>query len=258
MVMHKINAFYHRNREWILPTFSGFVATVLGIVFTLGVSKVIDYKNARNVQRQCVYNVLSDIDNALIHIQKDSAFMADLAWLPDYFYRRVYAESYSADSLFDSFFYLYTAPSFFRSGYTVKGRNIMNSIAPANEMDMQLHRYMEQAYLNIDKLQQAFDEINRNLDSVLLIRQHLYYTPSLFDYSNKQVTDILLESGPVMTLSNITYQMNAIEYYSTFRIALEEIRHKILTISGITMEEYEEFCISVSDQLGDSTQQKSY
>jgi len=256
--MHRIKSFYNRNKEWILPAFSGFVATVLGIVLTLGVSKVIDYKNARNMQRQCVYNVLSDIDNAITHIHKDSAFMAELAWLPDYFYRRVYDEPYSVDSLFDCFVNLYTGPAFLRPGYTIKGRNIMNSIAPANEMDMQLHRYMELTYLQIDKLQQVFDEINKTLDSILLLRQHLYYTPSLFDYSNKQVTDILLESGPVMTLSNITYQMNAVGYYSKYRASLEELRHKILTISGVTMEEYEAFCNSISDQVGDSTTRKRY
>lgn len=242
-----------KHREWMLPAFSGFVATVLGIAVTLGVSKVIDYKNYHSVQRQCVYNVLSDIDIALDFIQRDSTTMADLKWMNDYLVSRASGQAYSEDSLCDLFFNLSAAPSFFRSYYTTAGRNIMSGIPPANEMDMQLHRDMEQVYKLLDRLQETADFVDQNLDTLLVLRLRLIFTST--NYSDKQVAETVLETDAVRSLGNLAFHVNGVDYYSKFRRELERLRGSILDISGVTMEEYEVFCESVEAQRSDTTQQ---
>jgi len=54
----------------MLKTATSFLATVLGIAVTFGVSKAKDKSSERNLRQQSVFSVLTDLDNAITYVQK--------------------------------------------------------------------------------------------------------------------------------------------------------------------------------------------
>jgi len=142
------------NDSWTMKTLGSFIATVLGIALTFGVSKINENKNAKELQKQCVYNVLTDIDNVIMYIKKDSVTVAEIGeWLPDYALKYAIKEDFPKDTAVNMIWGLTSAPSYFKNQYHAVGPDIINNIVPTNANDMMVHRLIALAYQRIDTIQ---------------------------------------------------------------------------------------------------------
>lgn len=235
-----------------MTTVGSFIATVLGIALTFGVSKLVDIKNSREMQRQCVFNVLTDIDNACRFIRRDSTTLAELGeWLPDYMDRYSSGEAFPVDTAFAHFVEAQYYPLYMLSRYTLVGRDIMSSIVPSNETDMAIHRKMELAYALIDRVQKTSYQLYELLEYMRQLGIKLSYTPAeKLNYDKEGFVKLFMDDAKVVTLTEMVWQMDGAKVYGVYLRAIQKYHNQILNMSGITEEEFEAYLASVEKLQG--------
>jgi len=237
------------SNPWVKTTIGSFFATVLGIVLTLGTSKLAEIKNDRTMQRQCVFNVLFDLDNAKKSFRKDSALVAELGqWLPDYLERHALHQEFPLDSAVTKFHGTDYYPLYYRSKYVPVGRTIMSSIVPSNEDDMALHRTMELAYTYIDRIQRTSDQMLELVDHMRQIRVKMDYGTK--DLTEKGVVETFMNDDDVKILAEMVWVLDQSGVYGGFLHNLQVYYDTILKMSGITKEEFEAFSENVDKRQG--------
>jgi len=232
---------------WLKSTLGSFVATVLGIALTLGVSKLVDIKNNREMQRQCVFNVLTDLDNACRFIRRDSTTLAELGeWLPDYMERYSTGEAFSVDSAYTYFLETAYYPLYQLSKYTLVGRDIMSSIVPSNETDMAIHRKMELAYALIGRTQKCTDQLYELFEYMRQMRIKITYTPAeKLKYDKVGIVKLFMDDAKVVTLTEMVWQLDGAKTYGAYLNAIQVYHDQILNMSGITEEEFEAYLADI-------------
>lgn len=191
-----------QSNSLLWSTLSSFIATVLGIVLTLGVSEMVEIQNERDMQRQCVFNVLSDLRNASRFIRKDSATIAELGeWLPDLMDCYSEGVEYSLDTAYAHFCTTPFYPLYQKASYVPVGSNIMRGIVPASEKDMAVHRTMELSYEYLARVQKSSDQLFELVEYMRQKRVKLSYTPQ--EYTTKEVVEMFMTDEKIVTLTEM-------------------------------------------------------
>lgn len=237
------------SKPWIKTTIGSFIATVLGIVLTLGTSKLAEIKNNRAMQRQCVFNVLSDIDNASTFFRKDSTLVAELGqWLPDYMERHAFNQELPLDSIVVKFHDTQYYPLYVKNKYIPVGRAIMSSVVPANEDDMALHRTMELAYAYIDRVQATSDLLLERLEYMRQIGIKMNYSTE--EYSFQDAADLYMNDDEIKLLSEMVSILDGSQVYGSFLRNLQTYYDTILKMTGITKADLEAYYENVNKRQG--------
>lgn len=231
--------------SWILRTFGSFIATVLGIALTFGVSKINDRKAAKELQKQCVFNVLTDIDNVIMFSRQDSARVSEIGkWLPssveDYSYRKDFPKDTVVSKLCDLTGY----PSYLRLHYRTIGLDIVNNIVPTDANDMMLHRLFGLAYMAIERMQNITKDIDQHMDKLLEILIPIYY--SSVEYDNDEMIDIFFNNPDLLLFCNTVWQLESNDAIGHYIKSLEGYKQRIYDNSGLTEEDYKSFMESNS------------
>lgn len=225
-----------------------FVATVLGIVVTFGVSKTVEIKNVKDMQRQSAYNVITDLDNIIASINQDEEKCQWLnSWLPDNVMRYARGQEVDADSVYNNFMGSLSAPMYMTYRTRPVGRDIINNIVPANEHDMELHRMISLAYEDIDRALAVQDTLYNFFDQIVKINVRI--NTSRTDYTHEDCMKIYMESDPVRQLA-YAISVDADEHaMNKLANVCKKHKERILRFAGITKEEYDAFMQEVDDML---------
>lgn len=237
------------SNSLLRTTLSSFIATVLGIVLTFGVSKMVEIKSERDMQRQCVYNVLSDLRNASRFVRKDSTRIAELGeWLPDLMEAYSEGVEYSVDSAYAHFCETNFYPLYMKSSFDPVGNKIMSSVVPANEKDMAIHRTMELSYEYLTKIQRCSDQLFELVEYMRQKQIKLSYTPTA--YEMKDVVELFMTDDKIVTLTEMVWQLDGAKIYGTYIQHIQLYYDTILKMSGITEEEVQNFLDNVDKMQG--------
>lgn len=231
-----------RNRTitWILTTIGSFVATALGLALTVGVSKLNERQAEKELQKQCVFNVLTDIDNVIMFSRKDSTTISELGkWLPSCVESYATGKKFPVDTAALEIWQLTGSPSYLRLHYKTIGPDIVNNIAPVDARDMMLHRLFGLAYSSIDRLQMVTRELDGHMDHALGIIVTLNYSKK--EYEDRAIVDIFFKDPDFLMLCNTVDQLERSGGMGYYIRGLENMKKRILNYSGITEEEYLSF-----------------
>jgi len=229
-----------KDKSWIKTTIGSFIATVLGIALTLGISKIVDIKNSRAMQRQCVFNVLSDLENASRYIRKDSVTLDELAsWLPELMERYSENSDFSMDSAIVHFCQTDYYPYYQKGKCAPVGRDIMSAIVPTNETDMAIHRTMELAYAYIDNIQKGSDQLFELVEYMRQIRVHMSYSNE--ECTIEEIVEQFTTDPKICSLTEMVWQYHGIDIYGSYLKNIKLYFDTILKMSGITEEEFREY-----------------
>lgn len=228
-----------RNRELAVKTFASFLATVMGIAVTFGVSKLADKSNEKNLKRQSVYSVLTDLNNTIHYFQKDSTRCAEYyEWLPGYLDRYSNNLTYPVDSAFAQCYYL-DHPTLLTQRAKPIGRNIIRNFTPSDVHDMQLHRFIELAYDAMDRVQNIQAQLDKYYDefnkvSLLIMTSKEYY-------DEQKAVERYFDNETIREFSVMLSWFEETGAFGVYCNMLRDYRNRILGYAGLTMEDFERF-----------------
>jgi len=229
------------KKEVLLSTLGSFIATVLGIAITLGTSKLVELKKAKDMQRQSVYCVLNDLENMQKLLKNDSLVCAAYNWLPGYMGMYASGEGYPLDSAFNYFYKSGNVTKFLAQRYSSVGESIVNNIVPSDIHDMELHRLIGLAYQSLDRALVLQNHYLNSLDEIRKVQVTLETSKTMYNKTVKDFIDYLFESDPVRQFA---VDVDIINVNDAFGSQIKEIgkyHDRILNYAGLTEEDYKKF-----------------
>jgi len=225
----------------MLSTLGSFIATVLGIAITLGASKVVDHKRAKDLQKQSVYCVLNDLENMQKQLRRDSMMCANYNWLPSYMDRYSCGEEYPVDSAFQYFYKGGNVTKFLFPRYSSVGETIVDNIVPSDIHDMELHRLIGLAYQVMDKALVLQNSYITSLDDIRKVQVTLETSKEMNTKTVKDFIDYLFECEPVRQFSVDIDIINVNDAFGNLLREIDSYHDRILFFAGLTEQDYQKF-----------------
>lgn len=229
------------KKEVLLSSLGSFIATVLGIAITLGASKVVDHKRAKNLQKQSVYCVLNDLENMQKQLRRDSIMCATYNWLPSYMRRYSSGEGYPVDSAFTYFYTGGSIAKFLVPRYSSVGETIVNNIVPSDIHDMELHRLIGLAYQVMDKALVLQNSYLTSLDDIRRVQVTLETSKEMYSKTVEDFIDYLFECDPVRQFAVDIDIINVNDSFGGLIGEIDSYHDRILYFAGLTEQDYQKF-----------------
>jgi len=227
------------KKQLIIKTLASFLATVLGIALTFGVSKLSDKRTMKDLQKQSVFSVLTDLENYIKYLQRDSASCAFYdEWLPEYLDLYSGNEPFSVDSAYE-YCFGFDYPSLFIQRSEPIGRYIIRNITPSDVHDMQLHRYIELAYDAIDRAKKIQDQIDIYTDEFNKVSTLIKTSNEVYD--KKKVVKQYFDNDKIREFRIMLSLSSEADLFGHYIKVLRDYHVRILNWAGLTEKDYENF-----------------
>jgi len=222
----------------------GFVATVLGIAVTLGVSKCTDMQNNREIIRASVFNGLSDLDNYEMFLREDSVTFAQLDWLPSLVMSYYYQREYPADSVSGLIQRSMGSRTQFDKSYQHMGKEFLLQNSIGNEQDMETFRIINIAYQHIDQSMVFLNEMKGCLSALSDCWFDMYFSRE--SYTTQEVCDAILShrsAHKLIRMMDESFEMDGetMDFFGYYQRMIQEDRERIMKFANIQEEEYLDF-----------------
>jgi len=227
------------KKQLIIKTLASFLATVLGIALTFGVSKLSDKRTMKDLQRQSVFSVLTDLENYIKYLQRDSASCASYnEWLPEYMDLYSGNEPFSVDSVYE-YCFGFVSPSLFTQRSEPIGRYIIRNITPSDVHDMQLHRYIELAYDAIDRAKNIQNQIDIYTDEFNKVSALIETSNEVYD--KEKVVKQYFDNEKIREFRIMLSLLSESDILGQYIKVLGDYHVRILYWAGLTEKDYDKF-----------------
>ena len=240
----KSQSFFLNHQVWFSNMFGAFVATVLGIAVTLGVSKCSDYYSNKEVIKASVFNALSDLDNYEDYLKKEYSDFSQFDWLKnaiDSFYQDSLIQK---DPLAEKIKYSFGLRNRYKKYYSPIGKDFLNQCQIRSVDDLETFRIINIAYDDAYHSYAYLKEMIKCVDDLNDVWLGMYYSPVY--YSSSDVVEKILsrESAPKLCLmmnEKFLVEGEELGFFDYYIKVIDSHRQRILLFAGTDMEEYMEF-----------------
>ena len=241
----KSNSFFSNHHIWFSNMFGAFVATVLGIAVTIGVSKYKDYNKNKEVIKALVFNALSDLDNYEAFLRNDSVAFSQINWLKgaiEDFYRN--DRSFPVDSFANSINATFGYRNHFREDYSPIGKDFMSLCQIQSVEDLETFRVINIAYEDALHSYTFLEEMKECVDDLNDVWLEMYYNHKRY-FSSEVVEKILSHESAhkLCLMMNERFLLDGKElgFFEYYIKVIDSHRQRILLFAGADMEEYQQF-----------------
>ena len=240
----KSHSFLSKHKNWFSNMFCAFVATVLGIAVTFGVSRCSEHIKNKEIIKTSVFNALSDLDNYEDFLRSEDSIFAEIKWLPrtiDSFYRN---DSIQTDSLAKKINYIFGFRNHFKKDYKPIGKDFLSQCQVKNVDDLETFRIINIAYEDALQSYAFLEKMKRCIEDLNNIWLGMYYSHN--HYSSSDVVKAILSQDSahklcLMLNERFLYDGETLEFFDYYIKMIDFHRQRILLFAGTDMEEYQNF-----------------
>lgn len=221
-----------------------FIATVLGIGVTFGLSHFTEEKKREEVIKTFVFNVLSDLDNYENYLKKEDSIYSNVDWLPKILDRYYRNDSIQIDTLAKRIHNSFGFKSHFKYEFIPVGKEFLNQCQVNNVDDLETFRLINIAYEDVMLSYSFIEKMNSCVENLNREWLSMYY--SFIRYSKTDVINKILSHESAHKLSimiNEKFILNheTLGFFDYYIKKIDYHRQRILLFAGTDMSEYMEF-----------------
>lgn len=231
--------------EWMSATLSSFIATVLGIIVTIGVAQYEDYKTNQEAKRQNILGALADIENGLSLMSTDSADIANCynILIPAY-EKYTKGESLTAEEMT---FFFYSLPLTELSSFSpFVSEKMLDDFSMSSKADIQLMRKIHMSNEVWRKYVAERTKLKELLSQAKAEIASISYTKE--DFDEQKVIRQLMESRAFQCLAqrlNFLFyeqmQNSGKDFFANQMEEMEWHRQLIIRLANISKEDISSF-----------------
>lgn len=235
---------FFSNHPWLSNMLSAFVATVLGIAVTFGISKLTEEARNKEIIKASVFNALSDLDNYEKFLRHDDSIFAEINWLPqviNQFYRK---DSIDKDSIFKKINYCFGYRNHFKDDYKPIGKEYLNQCQIENVKDLEAFRIINIAYEDALLSYSFLEKMNMCVDELNNVWLGMYFSHKRYTHSD--VVNMVLSHNSAYKLclmmnEKFIFDGESMGFFDYYIKKIEFHRQRILLFAGTNMAEYNKY-----------------